>query len=196
MPRSVIARAAGLLLAGSFLAACSESADTLSAPAESAAASARTSLPEHAVIAQSVAALRRATAPYHDIATAIADDFATPVTPCWYHGDLGAMGYHYADVTRLDGVIDSLAPEALVYEPLAGGKMALVAVEYIVPISEWRGEGRPTLFGRAFDENTGLGLYVLHVWAWRDNPAGLFAPWNPRVSCQYAAESEDRGHTH
>lgn len=197
MPHSVIARTAGLVLTGAFLLACNDAADATGTPAEpAAAASSRATLPSHAVLSQSVAALRRATAPFHSLETAIANDFETPITPCWYNGSLGAMGYHYADVPRIDGDIDMLAPEALLYEPLAGGKMALVAVEYIVPISEWRGEERPALFGREFDELSELGLYVLHVWAWRDNPAGLFAPWNPRVSCRHAAESVDRGHTH
>jgi hypothetical protein len=27
---------------------------------------------------------------------------------------------------------------------------------------------------------------VLHVWHFRENPSGVFADWNPRVSCQYA----------
>lgn len=25
--------------------------------------------------------------------------------------------------------------------------------------------------------------YDLHAWAWKANPAGTFAQWNPRVSC-------------
>ena len=25
--------------------------------------------------------------------------------------------------------------------------------------------------------------YELHVWAWRHNPNGIFADWNPRVTC-------------
>ena len=25
--------------------------------------------------------------------------------------------------------------------------------------------------------------YDLHVWLYRQNPAGIFARWNPRVSC-------------
>jgi hypothetical protein len=24
---------------------------------------------------------------------------------------------------------------------------------------------------------------VLHVWLWKENPAGLFSPTNPRVTC-------------
>ena len=26
-------------------------------------------------------------------------------------------------------------------------------------------------------------FYELHVWAWKDNPRGSFADWNPSVSC-------------
>lgn len=25
--------------------------------------------------------------------------------------------------------------------------------------------------------------YELHVWLWRNNPLGMFAPYNPKVSC-------------
>ena len=27
-------------------------------------------------------------------------------------------------------------------------------------------------------------FYELHVWAWKDNPDGMFVDWNPRVSCE------------
>jgi hypothetical protein len=31
--------------------------------------------------------------------------------------------------------------------------------------------------------------YQLHVWAWKKNPKGTFADWNPDVSCaQYSGE--------
>ncbi len=26
-------------------------------------------------------------------------------------------------------------------------------------------------------------FYELHVWAWKQNPKGSFADWNPKVSC-------------
>jgi hypothetical protein len=52
-------------------------------------------------------------------------------------------------------------------------------------------DGRPTLFGVPFDSNDGsrYGLppfWALHAWIWKPNPTdptGIFAPWNPRVSC-------------
>ncbi len=27
-------------------------------------------------------------------------------------------------------------------------------------------------------------FYELHLWLWKTNPNGLFADWNPRVSCR------------
>ena len=27
-------------------------------------------------------------------------------------------------------------------------------------------------------------FYELHVWAWRDNPNGVYADWNSQVSCE------------
>jgi hypothetical protein len=26
-------------------------------------------------------------------------------------------------------------------------------------------------------------FYELHVWAWKDNPHGSFADWNPKATC-------------
>jgi hypothetical protein len=46
---------------------------------------------------------------------------------------------------------------------------------------------------RGFFRNDAAGLYLLHVWLWRSNPSGLFADWNPNVSCRHAAESQDLG---
>ena len=28
-----------------------------------------------------------------------------------------------------------------------------------------------------------VGFYTLHAWIWQYNPAGLFAHWNPNVTC-------------
>ena len=73
------------------------------------------------------------------------------------------------------------------------GRARLVGVEYIVPVEAWHPtEGDPpvpVLEGQVFHFNESpnrFGLpafYELHVWAWRDNPNGTFADWNPRVSC-------------
>jgi len=102
------------------------------------------------------------------------------------------MGVHYVRFDQLDGTIDPLAPEALVYEPLAGGGQRLVAVEWIVPASAWTGAQPPELFGHQFNyeaEGNEFGIfpfYELHVWIWQPNPLGTFYEWNPMVSCAAA----------
>jgi hypothetical protein len=48
----------------------------------------------------------------------------------------------------------------------------------------------PTLLGIPFDRRFGANAhghadhYELHAWLWRQNPLGMFYPWNPMVSCQ------------
>ena len=69
---------------------------------------------------------------------------------------------------------------------LGFGRQRLVAVEYAVPIAAW-GDVAPVLHGVEFHRNDGLGLWVLHVWHFKSNPAGMFTDWNPTVSCEHAA---------
>ncbi|HEU4697590.1 MAG TPA: hypothetical protein VFS40_00260, partial [Gemmatimonadales bacterium] len=67
------------------------------------------------------------------------------------------------------------------------GQLRLVGVEYVVPRDLWTSPEKPRLFGRELQPN-GFGLFALHVWLWRDNPSeeGIYADWNPTVSCRYA----------
>lgn len=50
--------------------------------------------------------------------------------------------------------------------------------------------GAPEMFGQKFEAaHAGHGPgqpwhYDRHVWAWTENPSGMFAPFNPRLSCQ------------
>ncbi len=137
--------------------------------------------------------VRRATARFHDMAVAADAGYGDPpLTSCWYYGSEGAMGYHYGNPSLIDGMPDLLHPEILVYAPSSRGDLRLVAIEYIVPIPMWEGSDPPALLGRDFERNDALGLYALHVWLWRHNPNGMFADWNPKVSCAGAADSEDR----
>ena len=72
------------------------------------------------------------------------------------------------------------------YHHLPNGKLQLGAVEYIVPADLWDAEGHenpPVLFGQHFHLEEALGVYVLHAWIFTHNPAGMFADWNPLVSC-------------
>jgi len=61
------------------------------------------------------------------------------------------------------------------------GDLRLVGLEYVrfAPSTA----PAPTLFGHEFHYDSRLGAYTLHVWAWRNNPSGTFAPFNPKLSC-------------
>ena len=82
--------------------------------------------------------------------------------------------------------LELLKPELVMYEPQPGGGMQLVGVDYVVPFTAWTSEEAPTLLGMKFLRNEPLGVWALHIWAWRPNPSGMFAAWNPRVSCAHA----------
>lgn len=136
--------------------------------------------------------LKTATTPYQSLATARAAGYDTPITTCWYDHDQGGMGYHYGRVDLIDGQPDLMHPEALIYEPQRDGSMLLVGMEYIVPIDAWPGSQPPRLVDQDFTRSDALGVYALHIYLWKNNPAGLYAPWNPDISCQYADEADDQ----
>jgi hypothetical protein len=105
----------------------------------------------------------------------------------------GGMGLHYVNLGLLDTELDVTKPEALLYEPGPGGKLVLVAVEYAIPAELWTSDKPPVLFGQELKVNS-FNLYALHVWAWKNNPRGVFASWNPRVSCEYWSAAHSGGH--
>jgi len=137
---------------------------------------------------------------------------------------LGAMGVHYfrpdlVGVTeppnpRVNGTgthTDFRKPAILIYEPQADGSMALVAVENLVFQASWRAtgaKGPPTFHGLAWDamaDDPATPIdeahmfaphYDRHVWIYRDNPNGVFTPFNPNVSCRYhkGAKAHGTGH--
>jgi hypothetical protein len=136
------------------------------------------------------AAVRQATAKYQNIDVARASGYVDDGFGCFSDPVLGGMGWHLIhDPLHADPAIDPLKPELLVYEPGKGGHMKLVALEYEVYQADWQNAGNiglPSLFGQEFEalEIPGIDpLYGLHLWLWRDNPAGMFAPFNSRVVC-------------
>ena len=136
------------------------------------------------VSAPDVQALRSSLAPYTSFALAKNAGYATAITDCMSNGDEGAMGVHYGNPGLIDGVTDALHPEVLIYEPGASGALSLVGVEFVVPFAVIpKSSTPPTLFGQHFIPNDVFGLWTLHVWTQRSNPAGLFASWNPRLHC-------------
>ncbi|MEP6834051.1 MAG: hypothetical protein ABJB74_11680 [Gemmatimonas sp.] len=131
-----------------------------------------------------VAELRASLAPYSSLALAKAAGYNTAITDCMSNGDIGSMGVHWANTTLVDATADALHPEALIYEPGTDGQASLVGVEFIVPFALVpKTSPAPVLFGQKFEVNDVFGVWALHVWTHRTNPAGTFATWNARVHC-------------
>lgn len=94
---------------------------------------------------------------------------------------------------------DFRQPAMLVYEPQPDGSLQLVAVENLVFKSAWheRNPEPPKFHGRTFplledDPRTKLdeahgweAHYEQHLWLYRDNPNGAYAPFNPNVTCEH-----------
>jgi hypothetical protein len=130
-----------------------------------------------------IATLQRVTARYHRLSAAKDDEFVL-LHPCEARGDEGPVGTVYVNIARLmDGVIDPESPDALIYEPTRNGDLRLVGVEFAIPKALWTGAEPPKFLGTTFQSEDEFGVYALHAWVWRNNPEGLFAETNPRVSC-------------
>lgn len=130
---------------------------------------------------------------YRDPSAAMDDGYVL-LPSCVSGPEEGAMGVHLLNESLLvDGALEASQPELIVYEPRPDGRLRLVAVEYMVFAEDWdeANEGPPVLEGQHFhfiDAPNRLGLpalYELHVWAFRDNPHGMFVDWNPRVTCEH-----------
>jgi hypothetical protein len=134
---------------------------------------------------------------------------------------LGAMGIHFfrpdlLGITeppspRVNGVgthTDFRTPSILIYEPRPDGSMDLVAVENLVFAAAWRAAGHPeppTFHGVPYDsmlDNPDTPVdeahmfeahFDRHVWLFRDNPNGVFAQFNPTVTC--SSHRGSSGHT-
>jgi hypothetical protein len=135
-----------------------------------------------------VAEVRAATAAYHRTAAAQKDgwDLVPGLDHCFDNPGVGSMGIHYINLSLFDAVADPRQPEALVYAPDRQGRLVLAAVEWIVPADAWEAtdhDGPPSVLGRDMHLNETLGVWVLHAWIFRHNPAGIFEDWNPTVTC-------------
>jgi hypothetical protein len=127
---------------------------------------------------------------------------------------LGGMGIHFfrpdlLGITappnpRVDGNgthTDFRKPSILIYEPRADGSLELVAVENLVFKKAWEAAGNrrlPTFHGveydYMFDDPATASIdeahnfephYDRHVWLYRPNANGMFAQFNPTVTCQF-----------
>ena len=178
-------RTARLMAGVALVAGCSSeplSTGTRAAARPQAATSELSVNERSAALSMDLATLRRVTAPYHEFATATAAGWSAQITGCMA-SEAGGMGFHYGNPALIDGAVRVDEPELLLYEPEANGRMRLVAVEYIVPLSAWTSPQPPRLFGQDFHVNAAFGIWALHAWVWKKNPSGMFADWNPRVGC-------------
>ena len=135
---------------------------------------------------QAIAAVRNATNQFHDFeyATSASGGGYTQQFPAGCAAtSTGAQGVHYLNPTlAADPAIDILRPELLMYEPGPNGQMKLVGVDYVTPLTDPNAPA-PTLLGVDLAPLSSLGVWAIHIWAWRPNPDGMFAMWNPKVSC-------------
>ena len=138
---------------------------------------------------------RKATAEFKELNAAIGAGYAKFPDQ---HGDCvdqpgqGGMGVHYLRADFLDGELDPLHPEFLVFRPAQNGQFKLAALEYVVfaPVWDAAHPQPPVLFGHPMHlvrtpnrYGTEMPFYELHVWAWEHNPNGLFNDWNPTFTC-------------
>jgi hypothetical protein len=142
-------------------------------------------------------AAKSASARYHSVEHALADGYSGAGEPCVVSPGApappGAMGIHFPNQALIrDPAIDPEHPEILLYEPGSDGKLTLTGVEYMKVDADQNlatDGDRPSIFGVPFDgpmpgHNPTMPIhYDLHVWFWRDNPNGMFAPFNSAVSC-------------
>jgi hypothetical protein len=103
----------------------------------------------------------------------------------------GGMGVHFLNLQLVGPTLDPTKPQVLIYEP-DGDKLRLAAAEWFVPVQAAPAGARLAIFGQELQGPMeghhplmpeGLHHYDLHVWLWRENPAGIFAATNPAVKC-------------
>jgi hypothetical protein len=134
--------------------------------------------------------VRQATAQFRDPAAAEAEGYH--LFGCVSGPDVGAMGLHYVNMSLVgDGELDATRPEIVIYEPQPNGRLRLVGADFLVLAADWHAKHAetPQLNGQLlhlFESPNRFGLppfYTLHVWAWKDNPTGMFVNWHAKVSC-------------
>jgi hypothetical protein len=122
---------------------------------------------------------------FKDVVAAVAEGYAPK--GCVTSFDGSSMGMRYVNAAYLkDEPIDIKRPQAVLYEPLADGRLALAGVQFVTF------NGQASLEGRTFEfigrpNDYGLeAFYELPVWAWKANPHGAFVDMNPDLSCDHA----------
>lgn len=181
----------------SVIGACATAAVTSTMIGPSASAhgggTARDASAAHARNGAPLAALKKSLSPYRDVDRALADGFV-PVSACTESPE-GGMGFHYLNPARAMAPVDPAKPAILLYGPTddgdPDGRRLLGAEWFQADADQQLGTDgdRPSLWGRPFEgpmpgHDPGMPVhYDLHVWLFDSNPAGVFAGWNPSVTC-------------
>jgi hypothetical protein len=140
-----------------------------------------------------VRTVREATARFRDVSVAQAEGYQL-LFGCVSGPDEGAMGLHYVNMELVgDGILDPARPEIVIYEELPNGKLRMTGADFLVLAADWHANNTapPELGGQLlhlFESPNRFGLpdfYTLHVWAWKENPSGMFVNWHPKVSCEF-----------
>ena len=161
---------------------------------------------------QSLQQLARELEPFKNVAYAESQGYRR-ASECETHPTLGAMGYHYVSPRllgltapvngRVNGTgtyTEANPPPILLYAPDGEGGLKLVGIELLVFAAAWNTENKqvPMYRGREYnymadDPNTPqdeahgfMPHYDLHIWVFEHNPSGLYAQWNPALSCSTA----------
>jgi len=173
-----------LLLIGAIALAACHSSNPAMTPLVSGGFTNSTASPHHGSITPSVgplpveqlARVRSATARYQDVQTALKDGYVDIDVV------LPNMGRHFMKESLVDATFEVDRPELLVYTQEPQGRLALVAVEYAVPLSltATAPDGFKGLADQWFADQR-FKLWTLHAWVWRENPAGVFNPTNSKV---------------
>jgi hypothetical protein len=148
---------------------------------------------------------------YQNVMTALADGYLSTVACIHFPmagkaGEtpfpVGAMGVHFLNGALIGKPLDAAHPQALIYE-LHGDTLKLAAAEWFVPVAV--SAERPAVFGHPLDGPMDghvpimpaeLRHWDLHVWLWKANPAGVFTPTNPAVTCPKSVNTVEMHEMH
>lgn len=138
-------------------------------------------------------ALQLSVLPFFNYDVAVSAGWDTILGEC-VESPMGGMGYHVHNMEQLaNGHLNLLRPEVVLYSPTEDGSMEFGGVEYIIPAELWDSPEPPQFLGRSLHFNPHVGphgIWALHVWVGKHNPDGIFADFNPEVSCQFAPDPE------
>jgi hypothetical protein len=179
-----------------LLAAVTAASAALHTPLQAQAKANATGAP---TLTPELAKVRAGLERYQDPIVAVRDGYLSTVGCVEYpagghehtvHYAPGGMGVHLLNAQLVGPTLDPAKPQVLIYEP-DGDKLRLAAAEWFVP-AQVAGKNVPMIFGRKLDGPMeghepvmakDFHHYDLHVWLWKNNPAGVFSPTNPAVKC-------------